>query len=566
MRRFSLVIVAAVCSVWAASAQQNNSQYEIGGVLFSADAMSTSDMLSISQTQFSFGTARSMAMAGAFTSLGADLSSMAINPAGLGMYRNSDISITPLMTLGRSSTNAMPYQGNSKNRFSVGNFGVAINTYEGTGALTSLTLGFGYNRLTDLNYQYSMQYAGSNMSTSIADALSVQLEYGGIGVTDKGIITDGNNLNWNIDPFFWNGVAGYKTFLLDRNQNGVWYPGEIGNNALINGGATVVSTGSVGEFDISMGANFGNKFYFGATIGIQSIHQRKTYYYGEEYLYNDDAVDSDGNPLPGNVMQSMGMAQTSTLSGAGVNLKLGFIYRPTESLRIGVSFHTPTFYSLDRTYYNAMSTMSIGATSDTDPTPHEWNSDTESPELRDENETAWKLWSPSRLLVGVSYSFGSVGVISVDYQRDWYNGIRVKNMPYLAYGMNEGDFKNDFKNYFKGSNTLRVGAEIRPVPFFAIRAGFGYSGSILKEKDVILSTPAIYETMYYSAGVGFSLGSGVYLDLAYSYTQNKQTEYFLYYGNRYDMSDAANDEIYTSDRYKTDLNRHNIALTFGFRF
>ena len=31
-----------------------------------------------------------MAMAGAFTSLGADLTSMAINPAGLGMYRHNE--------------------------------------------------------------------------------------------------------------------------------------------------------------------------------------------------------------------------------------------------------------------------------------------------------------------------------------------------------------------------------------------------------------------------------------------------------------------------------------------
>ena len=70
------------------------------------DIVMPTDLLELSQTQFNFGTARSMAMAGAFTSLGADLSSMSINPAGLGMYRHSDLSITPLVTLARADNSA----------------------------------------------------------------------------------------------------------------------------------------------------------------------------------------------------------------------------------------------------------------------------------------------------------------------------------------------------------------------------------------------------------------------------------------------------------------------------
>ena len=56
------------------------------------DIVTPSDLFELSQTTFSLGTARSMAMAGAFTSLGADLTSMAINPAGLGMYRRDHVS------------------------------------------------------------------------------------------------------------------------------------------------------------------------------------------------------------------------------------------------------------------------------------------------------------------------------------------------------------------------------------------------------------------------------------------------------------------------------------------
>ena len=41
------------------------------------------------------GTARSLGMAGAFSAVGADLSSTWLNPAGLALYRRSEIAFTP---------------------------------------------------------------------------------------------------------------------------------------------------------------------------------------------------------------------------------------------------------------------------------------------------------------------------------------------------------------------------------------------------------------------------------------------------------------------------------------
>lgn len=64
----------------------------------SASAQAAGDLLALSQYNYSFSTARSAALGGAFTSLGADLSSMSINPAGLGMYMSSDFGISPSLT------------------------------------------------------------------------------------------------------------------------------------------------------------------------------------------------------------------------------------------------------------------------------------------------------------------------------------------------------------------------------------------------------------------------------------------------------------------------------------
>ena len=41
------------------------------------------------------GTARFMSMGGAFTALGGDISTLSQNPAGIGVFRASEMSVTP---------------------------------------------------------------------------------------------------------------------------------------------------------------------------------------------------------------------------------------------------------------------------------------------------------------------------------------------------------------------------------------------------------------------------------------------------------------------------------------
>ncbi|MBQ8652299.1 MAG: outer membrane protein transport protein [Alistipes sp.] len=572
MKRIIYMVCGALLLAGTATAQ--TASYSLGGLHFSNDAMSTADLFSLSQQQFNFGTARSMGMAGAFTSLGADMASMVVNPAGLGMYRRGEVALTPMVTIANASTpGTNSFESNSKSRFAMGNFGGVFNIYEGSGKCLSISMGIGYTRLADFNYNYSFSNAAAQRA-SIADAMSVMLEAGGIFKNANGKIEQGGRIDWGIDPFFWPAVAAYKTYLVDMNDYGVWYPAEIGANAMIENGTSVRSRGSAGEFTWSMGANLNNKLYIGLSLGIQSIYQKKTVYYGEAYSYGggngydsgDMAVDAEGYLLP-KVMQAMGMNQQVRLDGTGVNMKLGVIYRPTPALRLGVAFHTPTLYSIERRYEMAMSTISLGQTSELDQTTHEYTSDAVSEILEDDGPNTWEFASPSRLMVGASYTFGPFAVLSVDYERAWYNGIRVKGMPFLPYGQTKSDFKQDFKHYFKGSNNLRVGLEVRPVPSVAVRAGYGYVGSMLKEKGTILSQPATETVNYITAGLGFTLGRSCYIDLAYCYAKNTSTEYMLFYGNRYpDTVSSEPAEIYESERFTTDLKRHNIALTFGVRF
>ncbi|MEG0789303.1 MAG: long-chain fatty acid transporter [Alistipes sp.] len=569
MKRFGFItMLLTLLTVWSVSSQS----LQVGGLMVDKDILMPNDMFELSQTQFNFGTARSMAMAGAFTSLGADLSSMSINPAGLGMYRRNEISITPLMTFEQSKNSAANYGKNSTNRFSVGNFGVLINAYEGSGALVSLNIGVGYNRLTDLNYNYSFQQTGNIVS--MADMFSKQLDYSGLKANDL----MGDNLHWgNVSTGLWPAVLGYKTGLTDNpGSTGQWSPTWIGGNRTHEGidigqYATVESRGSVGEYTISMGANINNKLYIGATLGILNVHQEKNYYYSEDYTYpGKSPVNPEGKAdIPFQLLHSH-LNQTSIVDGTGVNFKLGITYRPIKNLRIGVAVHTPTYYSLERKYQGAMASKSYSNDPAYKPGPDDYPKpdkngyillDAESPVLVDDGSNRWSFISPTRLLLGASYTFGEFGLISVDYERDWYNGIRMKDSPIG----NKAMYNDTFSSTFKGSNTLRIGLEIKPIPILALRAGFGYSGSWLQDEGVILSSPIAKQITYYSAGIGVMLSKYAVLDFAYHYQTDKMTGYNLFFADEYNK-DGSLRSTNASGAFTTDLNRHGVSVTLGFRF
>jgi len=73
-----------------------------------AFAQSAIDAYTLNPTELR-GTARFMSMGGAFTSLGGDLSAVSQNPAGIGVYRRSEIGATLDIDIRNNSTQAGNY-------------------------------------------------------------------------------------------------------------------------------------------------------------------------------------------------------------------------------------------------------------------------------------------------------------------------------------------------------------------------------------------------------------------------------------------------------------------------
>ena len=533
-----------------ASAQE----YRLGGMMMDHDGMMSSDFFSLSQVNFGYGTARSMAMAGAFTSLGADASSMGINPAGLGMYRHNEISLTPVISLTKSKNNATAWGNNEQSRFAMSNFAAIIKVSEdASGSMVAANFAIGMQRVADFNYRIgysSMSDPSTAPYRSINDAFIRQLGQGGVFPNSQGI------LNYNYaDSYFWGGALAYNNYLIDAytDQYGdYWTSGDrLGANAGIGHTVEEQSRGSINEFDMAFGLNFNNNFYFGATVGIQSVRWKRQLYYGEDYIYNGQTpVYSDGTPLA-EPAEWMDYNQAVDLKGVGVNLKLGAIYRPIPSVRLGVAIHTPTQYLLKRTYqaYMASNFNPVG--------------DTTRP-LDDAGENAWEFYSPPRLMVGASYTLGRWAIFSVDYERTWYNGIRVTNTP-GGFDISPDAYRTEMTENYKGANTLRAGVEVKPLPILSLRAGYGLQGSALRNaQDLYYNSPTVYKTECLSAGVGVQLGR-VTLDLAYQNLKYHRTEYLLYYALHTPRGGQSYFDT-ASPIYKSDLDRSLLVLTMGVKF
>jgi len=550
-KKIAILLSILVC-IGSVEAQH---RWDTGGMIIDPNGITAMDMFNYSSVSHTSGTARATAMGGALTSLGGDISSISINPAGLGMYRRNDVMITPMVGVAKSSTaDTSPYGKNTSTRFAMSNFGIVLKAYEGTGKVVAVNVAFGYNRLADFNYRTSFSRADN--ASSIAGVFARQLSNSGLTSNDFYDSQDRFDW-WRIDPTYWGAALGYKCGLVDdKSGTSSWAPDMYGTAPSVGQYASLESKGSTGEYAFAAGMNIDNKLYIGLTLGIQSLYNRRDIYYGEEYSY------AAGDAPAGREVQWFNYNQTSIVNGTGVNIKFGLTYRPISALRIGVAVHTPTWYTLDYKYQGAMRSRVIDnatgqyVTPDPEGITETW---------RDAGRESWNFRTPARLMVGASYTFGTFAIVSVDYERSWYNGIRSQSTP-----VGRGVYDEFFRTNFKGANTVRVGGEIKPLRFMAVRAGYSYNGSMLKDKDTIFSSPVVYSSQYVSAGLGFTLSPYIYLDLAYQYASQKTTTAKLFYAvDTAGEADGSGGTIYYDDYsgdYKTKYNRHNIVLTLGFHF
>jgi hypothetical protein len=448
----------------------------MGMVAGSMLAQNETDALRYSQLSFG-GTARSESMAGSFGALGADFSTLSSNPAGIGVYRKGEISLTPgFMYQSTTST----YQGTSADDQRVAgtwnNAGlVFVGNLDREGNKNGwkfVQFGIGMNRLANYNSQVSTSGVSGG---SIMD----KFRYDADGLTPA-----------NLDAF--GSALAFNTYLLDtvRGSGGTSYFEALNNGDRVNHQQTVQSSGSYNEMDLTLGGNYNNKLFLGATFGIPYVN------YNQNTSYMETA-------MPGNTSDFSQMSYTQSLStsGSGFNFKIGAIYKPVEFLRVGLAFHTKTWLSLHDSWNASMtSNFTNGDAYQASSGPGDYD---------------YNITTPGRIIASVAGILGQSGVINVDYETVDYSQAHLSSKDAGAFD----DANAAAKANFTRASIVRVGGEYRLKPL-TLRLGFAW-----------------YQSPYANAGnddarTSFTGGVGFrhkrfFLDLAYVLTLSN-SKYYMY--------------------------------------
>lgn len=572
MRKIYTILASALISlttITVTSAQGVN----FGGVNFDNDIISWSDLYNLSFTSHNYGTARSMAMGNAFTALGADMVSASLNPAGIGMYvmdkngahNGNNVSLSLMMQFTKSPTkNSDPfYIGVPKKeqdfkdhteRFGMSSAGGVFSVFRSTGTLTNLNLGLVYNRIADFNQNMLNASYGNAATESMANVFCTLANVDGLQTTEEGKMYFGN------DPYYWGPVAAYKNGLLNHDEQG-WFIDRISPDATIDQFSSVETRGCIGEYALTFGMNFIDRIYVGASIGMQDVRYRRNVFYGEDYIYADGQYPS-GEEYPYQ-LEYMDYLQRTNISGSGINFKIGITALPLEWLRIGVAYHSPTWYNVSMRYDLEMWSRTYSAGNNPDNYligPNKYMYDNVYSGIwEDAGPNSWRFRSPSRLLLGAAATIAKRVIISADYERSWYQSTRLTGSSIAGLS-----YTSTMKEIFKGGSTVRVGAEVYVLPFLPVRAGYIWSGSTLREdyEDIIAGHQMPTEQSIVSAGFGLQLNKIVYLDFAYQYSTTNYSSHQTFYA-----IDSLYPEMDIESRlFSTKTKRHMAIVTVGFRF
>lgn len=437
------------------------------------------------------GTARSMGFGSALGSIGGDFTSLSVNPAGIGVYRKSEIMFTPSIKFNNVTGDYLnnSYQ-ESNSRFNFNNLGVVFTSaargknYD-RAAWKAVSFGIGVNRLADFNRNYSygglMQGSGNNYS-SFAEIFAEDANIDPQGTADNSASTLG--------------YLGYQSYLVDVDpDDGSFYSipnWETGLNQL----KSVEGRGGINELVFSLGGNYKEKLMLGATVGVPFVN------YSRDILFEER--DASGNT--NNDFDNFQYRNNLQTSGVGVNIKLGAIFKPVDNFRLGVALHTPTWYALSDVETREVRANTEGFGGDVTVS-------------NAEQQFSYRLNSPWKGILSATALIGKVGFITADYE-------------YVDYSASRFGFSNQFrsdesvrnqsiKNLYQSASNIRVGGEVR-LDNFALRAGYGYYGNPYEDKDRGFTRNDI------SAGIGFR-GERMFLDLGFTHSMfdSKERPYLL---------------------------------------
>lgn len=501
------------------------------------------------------GSARYVGMGGAMGALGADISVMSNNPAGIGLYRRGDVSFT----LGGQVQGEEAIAGESKGTFTFDQAGIVISLPTDN-KVSHINFGF--------NYQKKANFNGNFLTAGRS---------GGLSQVDQFV--------WQSNQFAYEGTDG-QLYFPSGTIHALYDTGLFGRFARAGGEGqpeyeyfanefpttnyfySRLTRGSLQGFDFNFSLNALDQYFFGLTIGLDHLD------YGSQSIYTEY---NEGNGR-------YRLYQNQDIDGHGVNVKLGTIIRPDANspFRFGLAIESPTFYALQTS-----STVSIMA-------PNQGNYQfvgTTAQRIGDDNFLEYNIRSPWKFRASVGSTYSDWVAWDVEYEYAMNGSMKMGYPRYsstyyddASYSMDKDVEMNELnKQTIKGVHNVRAGLELKPTPQLAVRLGYNFFSSPFKDgarlnQDInSLAMEYTTSTDYMNLGAAniFTVGLGYhgrhfFADLAYKY-RHQDADFFAFDDSFSSLdADFVHDNPSLAGKRLSNTgviqDRHNIAVTLGYKF
>jgi hypothetical protein len=443
-------------------------------------------------TSYATGTARMQALGGASSALGADLSALTGNPAGLGFYTRSEVNMSLAYTgIQTKSSYLATADEASESQIQLPTLGMVISSNNLGGGDWHGSFGFGYSR--QAIFIQPIQISGTNNRSSLLDNFIEK-------ANDKG--ATGATLDDEYDSY--SGTASsaealaYQTYLINPNSVTGGAPFERFQPLLpTNQYGTASNSGALTSWDFAYGATYRDQFYLGAALHFSKISSSSSTTWEDEYVGAKNVAGFQ-------------YAETLLTNGSGIALSVGGIYKVNPSLRLSLAFRSPTYYDqMNETYDarlfpNVIGIPAIGSTG------NPITITKVNPMRLTTNEFTYQFLSPMKLSGGFALFFSKKGFLTADLEYVGYGGMKVYSAE-LGGGANQAfqaKYNGQIARNFEGALNIKVGSEIRISPSLSVRGGAAlFGGGYAASYDTIDRN-----ALQFSGGIGYRK-SNFYLDL-----------------------------------------------------
>jgi hypothetical protein len=425
--------------------------------------------------------------------------------------------VTGTLTAGNFIGNTLD---DSRTNFNIPSFGLVLSKVN-TGlngdahkGIINYNFAFGHNRTN--HFQQNIFMEGYNTRSNLSQFFVEQSN----GIPSNQISAAGTEFE------FYN--LGWNAYLTDAGSNNTyysrWFNGD--NNYRVKQSQKIEKRGAMDEYNFSGSMNIGNILYLGAGLVFNDIRYRYKSVFTESDP--DNTVSNIYSDTSGNYYRSSYLTTEVNTEGQGVAGRFGFILRPVDFFRFGLSMQTASRINMKDEYqYKVGSDIA----------------DVESPRGTYE----YQLITPARYTASAMLMHPKLGFISVDADMINYAKGRL-----TATDFTFSEANSRARASYQEAYQLRVGAELKLQDVYRLRMGYNLATSPYKNEIPGVSKDDLTRQSY-SVGAGYN--DGVYfLDLAVVRTTFK--EFFTPYqlNNGYSPTGIASHNMF------------NVALTGGVRF